>query len=67
MVSIVSYNYFGQEPLFLDNELLPFVKKGGYIYIAIPGMKKDCQDSLLQELLLSWTSEQLDYMHNITY
>lgn len=67
VVSIDSYNYFGREPLFLDNKLLPFVKKGGYIYIAIPGMKKDCHDSLPQELLLSWTPEQLDYMHDITY
>lgn len=67
VVSTDSYNYFGREPLFLDSKLLPFVKKGGYIYIAIPGMKKDCHDNLPQELLLSWTPEQLDYMHDITY
>ena len=24
-----------------DEKLLPFVKSGGYIYIAMPGMKKD--------------------------
>lgn len=67
VVSTDSYNYFGREPLFLDNRLLPFVKKGGYIYIALPGMKKDCHDHLPQELLLSWTPEQLDYMHDIAY
>ena len=46
---------------------MPFVKKGGYIYIAIPGMKKDCHDSLPSELLLSWTPEQLEYMHDTSY
>lgn len=67
VISIDSYNYFGRDPNFLDQKLLPFVKDGGYIYIAIPGMKKDCHDKLPQELLLSWTSEQLDYMHDTDY
>ena len=30
-------------------------------------MKKDCHDNLPQELLLSWTPEQLDYMHDVEY
>lgn len=30
-------------------------------------MKKDCHDNLPAELLLSWTPEQLDYMHDIDY
>lgn len=67
VVSTDSYNYFGRDPKYLGDKLLPFVKKGGYIYIAIPGMKKDCHDNLPKELLLSWTPEQLDYMHDISY
>lgn len=63
VVSTDSYNYFGRDGRYLDDKLLPFVKKGGYIYIAIPGMKKDCHQDLPKELLLSWTPEQLDYMH----
>ena len=62
-----SYNYFGRDPNYLDEKLLPFVKKGGYVYIAIPGMKQDCHDHLPPELLLSWTPEQLDYMHDAAY
>ena len=62
-----SYNYFGRDESYLDDKLLPFVKSGGYVYIAIPGMKKDCHDNLPQELLLSWTPEQLDYMHDVEY
>ena len=67
VVSTDSYNYFGRNPDYLDEKLLPFVKKGGYIYIAIPGMKKDCHDRLPQELLLSWTPEQMEYMHDTAY
>lgn len=67
VVSTDSYNYFGRDPDYLDNKLLPFIKKGGYVYIAIPGMKKDCHDALPEELLLSWTPEQLEYMHDVTY
>lgn len=67
VVSTDSYNYFGRNPDYLDDKLLPFVKSGGYIYIAIPGMKKDCHDNLPKELLLSWTPEQLEYMHDTEY
>ena len=67
VVSIDSYNYFGRDSRYLDEKLLPFVKSGGYLYIAIPGMKKDCHENLPQELLLSWTPEQLDYMHDVPY
>ncbi len=67
VVTTDSYNYFGRDPKYLDEKLLPFVKSGGYIYISIPGMKKDCHDDLPKELLLSWTPEQLEYMHDVDY
>lgn len=67
VVSTDSYNYFGRDARYLDEKLLPFVKTGGYIYIAVPGMKRDMHDDLPPELLLSWTPEQLDYIHDATY
>lgn len=67
VISTDSYNYFGRDPSYLGEKLLPFVKHGGYIYIVIPGMKKDCHDNLPPELLLSWTPEQLEYMHDVDY
>ena len=67
VISTDSYNYFGRDPNYLDDKLLPFVKRGGYVYVAIPGMKIDCHDCLPPELLLSWTPEQLDYLHDVTY
>ncbi len=67
VVSIDSYHYFGRDAHYLDDKLLPFVKSGGYLYIAIPGMKKDCHHDLPKELLLSWTPDQLDTMHDVCY
>lgn len=67
VISTDSYNYFGRDSGYLDAKLLPFVKPGGYIYIAVPGMKKDLHDDLPAELLLSWTPEQLDYIHDAAY
>ena len=62
-----SYNYFGRDDNFLDEKIIPFIKPGGYVYIAVPGMKKDCHDDLPDELLLSWNEEQLDYIHDMDY
>ena len=67
VVSTDSYNYFGRDEEYLDKLLLPYVKNGGYIYITVPGMKKDCHNNLPSELLLSWTKEQLDYLHDTEY
>lgn len=30
-------------------------------------MKKDCHENIPKELLLSWTPEQLDYIHDVEY
>lgn len=59
--------YFERDESFLDDKLLPFVKRWGYIYIVVPGMKKDCHENIPKELLLSWTPEQLDYIHDVEY
>lgn len=67
VVSTDSYNYFGRDLAYLDEKLLPYVKSGGYLYIAVPGMKKDLHRALPPELLLSWTPEQLDYLHDVAY
>lgn len=67
VVSIDSYNYFGRNENYLDSALAPYIKSGGLVYIAIPGMKKDCHNNLPKELLLSWNSEQLEYMHDLSW
>lgn len=67
VVSTDSYNYWGRDPEYLDAKLLPYVRSGGYVYVCVPGMKKDLHDNLPKELLLSWTPEQLAYLRDINY
>lgn len=67
IVSIDSYNYWGRDPEYLDAKLLPYLKHGGYLYACVPGMKKDLHDNLPEELLLSWTPEQLAYLRDAAY
>lgn len=67
IVCVDSYNYFGRDSDYLDKKLLPFLKHGGYVYLAITGMKSDLHQNLPEELLLSWTPEQLDYIQDIGY
>lgn len=67
VVSIDSYSYFGRDPHYLGEHLLPYVKHGGRLHLSIPGMLADCHDDLPDCLLASWTPEQLDYMHDIPW
>ena len=66
-VSVDSYNYFGRDAHYLGQHLLPFLKPGGTIHLAIPGMVRDCHSNLPACLLASWTPEQLDYMHDMDW
>lgn len=67
IVSIDSYHYFGRDNNFLEDKLLPLIKHNGYLYIAVPGMKKDLHGSLPPELLLFWTKEDLDMIHDCSW
>lgn len=67
VVSIDSYNYYGRDPHYLGERLLPYVKQDGMLYVSIPGMVQDCHGNLPACLLKSWTPEQLDYMHDIDW
>lgn len=67
VVNVGAFNYYGRDDAYLSDEILPYVKHGGYIYIAVPGMVKDCHDALPEELLLSWTPEQLAFMHDVEF
>ena len=62
---IDAYNYFGRDEAFLGEKLLPFVKPGGCIYLAISGLTCDVADfcgELPAELAISWSVEQLEYL-----
>ena len=67
VVCVDSYNYYGRDPKYLGKCLLPFVKDDGQIHLAIPSMKEDCHDNPPACLRVSWTPEQLDYIHDMNW
>lgn len=67
VVSIDAYHYFGTNTLYLDKHLLPFVKSGGCLLIAVPGLKKEFGDTIPPEMLAAWTAEDLKSFHDLRY
>jgi len=51
--SVGSYNIFGNNEEMLPN-LIPYVKKGGYIAIAFPGLKYEFGDNVPPEMQAFW-------------
>ena len=67
VVCVDSYNYYGRDPEYLGEKLLPFVKDGGMLFLAIPGMSRDLHDDPPACLTVSWSPEQLDYIHDMAW
>jgi cyclopropane fatty-acyl-phospholipid synthase-like methyltransferase len=60
VICIDAYHYFGRNAQFMDEKLAPFVKKGGLIALAIPGLIKDIHGNIPQEMLQSWSEQDLE-------
>ena len=61
IVSVDSYQYYGGNATMLP-KLLPFVKKGGFIAIAVPGFIRDFPEGELpEEVRPFWTPEWYFY------
>ena len=61
LISVDSYQYFGTNESMLAN-LLPFVRKDGYIAVAVPGFNQDFPDGKLpEEIQPFWTPEWYFY------
>jgi len=61
IISVDSYQYFGNNESMLP-KLLPFVKKGGFVAVAVPGFIQDFPEGQLpQEVQPYWTPEWYFY------
>lgn len=67
VISVDAYHYFGLDPEYLNKHLLPLVKHGGYIFIAVPGLKKDIHEKIPQEMLVSWDMADIQTWHDLPY
>lgn len=56
-VCIDAYHYFGVEPDYLEKHLVPVVKKGGQIGVAVPGLKKEFTAGVPAGLVPYWCDE----------
>ena len=58
LFSVDAYHYFGDTPEMLPS-LIPFVKKGGYIAIAIPGIKYEFGNNAPEEMKPWWNEPEV--------
>lgn len=66
LFSVGAYHHFGDTPEMLPS-LIPFVKKGGTIAIAIPGIKYEFGDNVPDEMKPFWNSEVARTIHSIDW
>jgi cyclopropane fatty-acyl-phospholipid synthase-like methyltransferase len=56
LFSVDAYHYFGDTAEMLPS-LIPFVKRGGYIAVAIPGLKYEFGKNVPDEMKPFWSDE----------
>lgn len=63
LFTVDAYHYFGDTGEMLPS-LLPFVKKGGYIAIAIPGIKYEFGENVPDEMKPFWNADVARSIHS---
>ena len=58
LFTVDSYHYFGDTEEMLPS-LIPFVKKGGYVAVAIPGLKYEFGDNVPAEMKPWWDEPEV--------
>jgi cyclopropane fatty-acyl-phospholipid synthase-like methyltransferase len=66
LFSVDAYHYFGDTAEMLPS-LLPFVKKGGYIAVAIPGLKYEFGKNVPDDMQPFWNSDMERTLHSLAW
>ncbi len=66
-VSVDAYQYFGDDPAYMDTHLAPLIKQGGLIAIVVPGVKQDLGETLPAEMAQSWSVEDVSTFHSCAW
>ena len=66
LFSVDAYHYFGDTAEMLPS-LIPFVKKGGYIAVAIPGIKYEFGGNVPDEMKPFWNDEVARTIHSLDW
>ena len=57
-----SYHYFGLQPEFFTERILPYLNYDGIALIAVPGLKKISRD--IPKVMLDWAGEDFRSLHS---
>ena len=66
LFSVDAYHHFGDTEEMLPS-LIPFVKKGGYIAVAIPGIKYEFGENVPDEMKPFWNDEVARTIHSLDW
>lgn len=66
LFTVDAYHYFGDTSEMLPS-LVPFVKRGGYIAVAIPGLKYEFGKNIPDEMQPFWNSEMERTLHSLDW
>lgn len=66
IISVDSYHYFAGKENFFQENIFPYVKKGGIVLIAIPGIR-EAYEGQQQELLGNWVGDECDMFHSCNW
>lgn len=65
IVSVDAYHYFGCKEGVFAEKILPFVRRGGHVMIAVPGLKEEPRGEL-KELFENWAEGDDDQLFRTT-
>jgi cyclopropane fatty-acyl-phospholipid synthase-like methyltransferase len=66
LFTVDAYHYFGDTAEMLPS-LIPFVKKGGYIAVAVPGIKYEFGENVPDEMKPFWNDEVARTIHSLDW
>ena len=66
LFTVDAYHYFG-DTLEMLPSLIPFVKKGGYIAVAIPGLKYEFGKNVPDDMQPFWNAEMERTLHSLDW
>lgn len=66
LFSVDAYHYFGNTPEMLPS-LIPYVKKGGYIAVSVPGLKKEFGEDVPAEMQPFWNDDMEKTLHSLAW
>lgn len=66
LFSVDSYHYFGDTAEMLPS-IIPLVKKGGYVAVAIPGLKYEFGENVPEKMRPFWNEEIARTIHSLDW